>query len=183
MCASYAISRDEAIEIYREVEEERKTRRGDLTQRLSDAKAYARTHIVGGERLADTFDIPLADARQMCSDAQYFRRHKRERGTPDPKSAKVEVNSDAVAVYTKRNSTFAAVESVLAKLNSTPAVTQNNFSSVIPDKAVPRSIPVPVLVEPKRMRRRFCDISGTDATADQRRYPSGIGFAVVESVR
>jgi hypothetical protein len=37
--------------------------------------------------------------------------------------------------------------------------------------------------KPRRTVRKFMNLSGTDATADRVRYPSGIGFGVVEVVR
>lgn len=43
--------------------------------------------------------------------------------------------------------------------------------------------PIAKPVQYRRIVRRFRDLSGTDATSDRVRYPSGVGFGVVEVVR
>jgi AraC-like DNA-binding protein len=166
---SFGISRAEATEIYQEVKDERKRRKAEHDERIAAATAYAARHTIGRFRLAERFEISGNAAKAICA-AEYARREDTRSKLRANKKA-----DEAIAFeYVKKVATFASVESIADRFGMTIEWTAAAFDQVLGRRSKDK---------PTRTVRRFVDLSGTDATADRVRYPSGIGFGVVEVVR
>lgn len=135
------------------------------------AREYAANNEVTGYRLRKMFGLTQETARRIANEAN----------ANSPKRAEV--------VNENRKKALTYAYSLNGKI--TPRELSDMFGF---GQAKARGIIVDVLADIRRMEavtkpkptrivRRFRDLSGTDATADERRYPSGIGFGVVEVVR
>lgn len=161
LAPQYAMRRCEAIEVYNEVESERRQKKQQVDQRIIDAAKYANQYTIGRYRLAEMFEIPISAAKEICSEVQ-AKREKSQEGRI--------ARQDQAIDYIKRTATFATVESVATRFDVSTKWTRAAFDQVLGKNKKPAG----------RVRtvRRFIDLSGTDATSDRRRYPSGVGFGV-----
>lgn len=186
LAGMFLISRNEAIEIYREVVVENPKKKGSPGRpvlvkppklvnigrsRAAEARQYAATHDVTGYRLRKMFGITMDTARRI---AKEFNNGSPTRLELSKKNQEAAI-THAYAVSGKISGT-----ALSAMFGLSNAKAQDIMRSVRADIRFRALKPEP---KPTRIVRRFRDLSGTNATADERRYPSGIGFGVVEVVR
>jgi hypothetical protein len=173
--SSFAICRDDAIAVYQEIIAEMKANSEALkntgeSERIAAAKAYVERCSIGRIRLARMFAIPARVARDICGQSKPTRARKCK-----PKVV-TESDMDAAMAYLQRSKAFATPESIADRFGVSVAWARSAIEQVSePKNGRPK--------RKFRTVRRFRDLSGTDATADRVRYPSGIGFGVVEVVR
>jgi hypothetical protein len=138
---------------------------------VAEARQYAATHDVTGYRLRKMFDLSLETARRIAKEAN------------DGNPTRLEVLQE------NHKKALTHAYSVGGRISPRELAEMFGFGQ---QKA--REILVDVAVDikrrdeaarqkPTRIVRRFRDISGTDMTSDRVRFPSGIGFAVLEVVR
>jgi hypothetical protein len=168
----FGISIAEALEIYYETfnalkAESDAIKKVDLAKSIALATEYRKRHKVGKLRLSKLFGITAYHANKIIKAEEPV-----EAKVVTPKQAS-EKQREAAMAYVKRCGTFATLESIATRFSVSLEWTKAAFEQVMggPKK------------QPRRKVRIFCDISHSDLTTDRVRYPSGIGFAVLEVVR
>jgi hypothetical protein len=138
---------------------------------IEEARRYAATHDVTGYKLRKMFDLSMETARRIASEAN--------NGSPTRLQSLQENHQKALTHAYAIGGRISARE--LADMFGIGQYKARDIVlEVLADMRMQSSQPAP---KQTRIVRRFRDLSGTDATADRVRYPSGIGFGVVEVVR
>jgi hypothetical protein len=165
----YGISQVEAIEIFKEISERTKAaEREERVKRCNQAKAYAAKHMVGWRKLHEMFGVTAHQARNIAKAATAGRNKRNEFSR---------INQDAARAYLVTNHRTSTVSAIAKRFKIS-----TNTARVLINEATEAARPKPPIRRFSTVRR-FVDLSGTDATTDRVRYPSGIGFGVVEVVR
>ena len=182
---SFGISRDEARAVYRELAAEHhpKVPKKPAVKKLSptwegrsraaEARAYAAQHDVTGYRLRQMFGITPETARRIAKEFNDGSPTRLEASRKNQELARTHCYAISGKVSSR-------------ELSRTFGIGENRARDIVAEVRADlkqREAAAKIDTRPRRKVRVFCEISHSDMTDDRRRYPSGIGFAVLEVVR
>jgi len=139
-------------------------------RKINEARAAANRHGYGRCKLIELFGVSASQAQLIASEAKSFRAKRQ---------AIIKAKKDAAKVYVMEHFADANANKVAKRFG----IDVRHARDIIEGVRKALEPKIDCVQKPKRIVRRFAEISHSDMTDDRRRYPSGIGFAVLEVVR
>lgn len=163
LSAQFGISDSKAKEICKIIAGRLAASTDERKRAINQARAFANRNVVGHAKLTEMFGLSVWQAKNVATCAASKRKKRNDLSR---------INQDAARAFLMDRWKDATTAGVARQFGLGIKTAQKIVAEV-------RAIMVPKPEEPKRRTvRRFIDLSGTDATSDRRRYPSGVGFGV-----